>query len=60
VKCQTRCPDKGVGSIYDVVEGSSASDLAKSAWNSSEPDEAVSEVAGRVAFCADRPYINVE
>ena len=55
-----RCPDKGVGSNYDVVGGSSAADLAASAWYYPEPDEAVSAVAGRVAFCADRLYINVE
>ena len=35
-------------------------DLAGSAWYYPEPDEAVSEVASRVAFCADRIYINVE
>jgi uncharacterized protein (DUF427 family) len=49
-----------VASYYDVVDGSGATDLAGSVWNYPEPYEAASEIAGRVAFYADRLDINVE
>jgi uncharacterized protein (DUF427 family) len=49
-----------VASYYDVVYGSGAADLAGSVWYYAEPSEALSEIAGRVAFYADRFDINVE
>jgi uncharacterized protein (DUF427 family) len=49
-----------VASYYDVVESSSAADLSGSVWYYPEPYEAVSEIAGRATFYADRFDINVE
>ncbi len=56
----TYCPYKGEASYYDVVDGSGAADLAGSVWYYPEPYEALKEIAGRVAFYADRFDISVE
>jgi uncharacterized protein (DUF427 family) len=56
----TYCPYKGEASYYDVADGSGDPDLAGSVWYYPEPYEAVSPIAGRVAFYADRFDINVE
>lgn len=56
----TYCPYKGEASYYDVVDGTGDADLAGSVWYYPEPYEAVSEIAGRVAFYGDRFDFEVE
>jgi uncharacterized protein (DUF427 family) len=55
---ETYCPFKGDASYYTVV--TSAGDTVEDAiWTYKEPYEAVAEIAGRVAFYADKADITV-
>lgn len=54
----TYCPYKGEASYYDIVGGGGA-DLANVVWYYPEPYPWVKEIAGRVAFYADRVSIAV-
>ena len=56
----TYCPYKGEASYYDVVDGSGDHDLAGSVWYYPESYDAVSPIAGRVAFYGNRFDIRVE
>jgi uncharacterized protein (DUF427 family) len=49
---QTYCPYKGDASYYTVVTG--AGELEDVIWTYEEPFDAVREIAGHVAFYADR------
>jgi len=52
---QTYCPFKGDASYYSLTDGDSASENA--VWTYLAPYDAVSEIAGHVAFYPDRVEI---
>lgn len=51
----TYCPYKGQAAYYDIEAG--GTQLPAAVWYYPEPYEAVAEIAGRVAFYADRVEI---
>jgi uncharacterized protein (DUF427 family) len=55
---ETYCPFKGEASYYTVT--TPASDLENVIWTYNEPYDAVAEIAGHVAFYADRVELSVE
>jgi uncharacterized protein (DUF427 family) len=55
---QTYCPYKGDASYYTVA--TPAGELENVIWTYEEPYDAVSEIAGHVAFYADRVEVSVE
>lgn len=54
---QTYCPYKGEASYYDVVTPDGV--IEDAAWTYKEPYDAVSEIAGHVAFYPDKVVITV-
>jgi uncharacterized protein (DUF427 family) len=54
---ETYCPYKGTASYYTVT--TPASELENVIWTYEEPYDAVSEIAGHVAFYADRVQLSV-
>jgi uncharacterized protein (DUF427 family) len=54
---QTYCPFKGHASYYSLTDGDTASENA--VWTYLAPYDAVSEIAGRLAFYPDRVEITV-
>ncbi|HWF52528.1 MAG TPA: DUF427 domain-containing protein [Solirubrobacteraceae bacterium] len=55
---ETYCPYKGEASYYTVT--TPAGELENVIWTYVEPYDAVSEIAGHVAFYADRVELSVE
>jgi len=55
---QTYCPYKGDASYYTVTTPDG--ELENVIWTYEEPYEAVSEIAGHVAFYADRVELSVD
>jgi uncharacterized protein (DUF427 family) len=55
---ETYCRFKGEASYYTVT--TPASDLENVIWTYNEPYDAVAEIAGHVAFYADRVELSVE
>ena len=55
---ETYCPYKGDASYYTVT--TPAGELENVIWTYEEPYEAVSEIAGHVAFYTDRVELSVE
>jgi uncharacterized protein (DUF427 family) len=55
---ESYCPFKGVASYYTVT--TPAGELENVIWTYEEPYDAVSEIAGHVAFYADRVDLSVE
>lgn len=53
---QTRCPYKGIASYFNIV-GTNAPDAENAVWIYPEPLIEVAEIAGHVAFYADRVTI---
>jgi uncharacterized protein (DUF427 family) len=53
---QTFCPYKGDASYYDVVTADGTT-LEAAVWHYPEPFEAMAQIAGHVAFYADRVQI---
>ena len=51
---QTYCPYKGDASYYSIDLDGHASSLTDAVWTYREPYEAVSRIAGHVAFYTDR------
>ncbi|HZO36015.1 MAG TPA: DUF427 domain-containing protein [Solirubrobacteraceae bacterium] len=54
---ETYCPFKGEASYYGVATGSG--EIKDAIWFYASPFDAVSEIAGHVAFYADRVEISV-
>jgi uncharacterized protein (DUF427 family) len=55
---ETYCPYKGEASYYTVT--TPGGELENVIWTYTEPYEAVSEIAGHVAFYTDRVALSVE
>jgi uncharacterized protein (DUF427 family) len=55
---ETYCPFKGEASYYTVT--TPAGELENVIWTYEEPYDAVSEIAGHVAFYANRVELSVE
>jgi uncharacterized protein (DUF427 family) len=55
---RTYCPYKGDASYYSLVDGDESSDNV--VWTYLAPYDAVSEIAGRVAFYQDRVEISAD
>jgi uncharacterized protein (DUF427 family) len=49
----TWCPYKGEASYYDILDGD-GTDLTAAVWHYDDPFPAVGDIAGHVAFYADR------
>jgi uncharacterized protein (DUF427 family) len=54
------CPYKGRASYYSLVVPEASADLSDAVWTYETPYPAVAEIAGHVAFYADRVDVRVE
>src|SRR4051812_17647105 len=54
------CPYKGRASYYSLVVPDAPADLSDAVWTYEAPFPAVAEIAGHVAFYADRVDVRVE